>query len=125
MLRRNGWVLGICLLGSLLVNGYLVERVYKWQEAWTEQILTTSVVEHLYKKSDADLSYQGVRDLVERELGKYEEIQAGEAGLDWPKPSDRVIVVDGTKLIFKDGQYVGSKADLPEGLEHWHGDGPF
>ncbi|PVY76436.1 hypothetical protein C8D92_105189 [Tamilnaduibacter salinus] len=125
MRKRTGWILGVALVGSLLGNAFLLDRVSKWQEAWTEQSLTTSVVERLYKQSGADTSYKSVRNVVARELGEYEETSAREAGLDWPGPSARVIVIDGTKLIFDNGQYAGSKADLPAGLEHWRGNDPW
>jgi len=125
MRKRTGWILIGALIGSLLANAYLFDRAHKWPEARTEQILTTAVVEHLYKNSNADVSYEAVKELVGRELGQYEEVRANEAGLEWPEPSARVLVVDGTRLIFKDGRYVGSKADLRAGLEHWRGSGPF
>lgn len=117
MTKRAGWILGGLLVGSLMVNAYLFVRAQKWQEAWTEQILTTSVVESLYKKSGADVSYQSVKHLVATELGEFEELRADQAGLEWAEPSARVILFDGSKLIFKDGRYVGSSADLPAGLE--------
>ena len=49
------------LLLSLGANLYLVLLVVQWQEAWTQQILTTANLERLYRHSGADTSYAALR----------------------------------------------------------------
>lgn len=113
-------VLIFALVISLTANAFLFKRVVDWQEAWAEQILTTSHIERLYKKSGADVSFDSVKLLVEKELGECEIVPLTDrynidAGND-----KEVILIHGTRLYFKDGVYIGSKANLPSHLEHWH-----
>lgn len=104
---------------SLAANAYLVYLVVGWQDAWLEQFMTTSNVELLYRKSGADISFESVSGQAEDLFGKYEIAPAVGSDKVWSGVGEKVIIVDGTKLFFKNGQYIGSKADLPEGLQHW------
>ncbi|WP_435103716.1 hypothetical protein [Arhodomonas sp. AD133] len=125
MRRRISWFLALGLLGSVVANAYLFGRISQWQEAWTQQILATSTVERLYMESEANVSYESVKTIVERKFGDYEALPAQETGDAWLGSHGRVLVVDGTKLLFKEGRYIGSKANLPEGLAHWGIGEPF
>lgn len=52
-------------------------------------------------------------------LGHYEIVPLGDSGNLWSGDCDEAILIDGTRLFFKEGMFLGSKADLPEGLKHW------
>jgi len=92
--------------------------VTDWQEAFLEQLLTTSLVERLYRASNGDTSYEAVFRLIEIELG-YEAIQLTNDNDVWVNGADAAVSVDGTTLYFADGEYAGSKAALPESLVFW------
>lgn len=109
--------LSAALIISISANIYLFMLVVDWQEAWTEQILTTSVIEKLYSKSGADVTFNSVKNLVEKELGEYEIVPA--ADNLWVSSDEDAILVYGTQLYFKNGIYIGSKAKLPSHLVHW------
>ena len=117
--KKSYFVLGALLAVSLLANAYLFRQVVNWQEAWTEQILATSTVEQIYKGSEADTSFEAVKTRVAEEFGQYEIVPLAPSDNQWPGTDEDAILVHGTKLFFKYGKYIGSKADLPEGLVHW------
>lgn len=118
-MKKSNLLILFVLAVSLFANVYLFNLVIAWQEAWTEQILTTSHIERLYTKSGADVSYEAVKALVGNELGEYEIVPVIESDNLWVGGDNNAIMVDGTKLFFKDGLYIGSKANLTEGLVHW------
>lgn len=111
--------MGVALAISLATNAYLFKLVVDWQEAWLEQILTTADIERLYRKSGADVSFSAMKELVGKELGEYKIVPVTNSDKMIVKADKSAILVDGTKLYFKDGKYIGSKANLPEGLVHW------
>jgi len=117
-LRKIIACLGIVLTLSISVNVYLFQSAIDWQEAWLEQMLTTSLVERIYKESGADVSYEAVNKLVENEF-RYEVVTLTNENDSWVKEGSAAISVDGTILYFTDGKYSGSKADLPDNLVHW------
>ena len=104
---------------SLFLNVYLFNTVVDWQEAWLKQLITTSDIERLYRKSGADVSFDSIKKLVDNEFDAYQVVSAVESDNLWAGDDKDAILVYGTKLFFKDGQYIGSKADVPEGLVHW------
>tara|TARA_R110001599_G_scaffold352201_1_gene586274 strand:+ start:605 stop:973 length:369 start_codon:yes stop_codon:yes gene_type:complete len=118
-MKKGTLLLSAALAVSLFVNTYLFNLVLDWQEAWTEQILTTSHVERLYTKSGADVSFVSVQELVEKELGEYEVIPVLESDNQGFGSDSNAILIHGSKLFFKDGVYLGSKANVPEHLVHW------
>lgn len=118
-LKKSSVILALSLIVSLAANAYLFKLVVAWQKAWTEQLLTTSTVERLYIESGADVSYETVADLVGSEFGKYSSVPVVASDNQWAGTDENAILVFGTKLFFKDGQYLGSKANLPKGLVHW------
>jgi len=118
-LKKGNFFFVFMLSASLCANVYLFNLVIEWQEAWTEQIVTTSHVERLYTSSTANVSYEAVKELVGNEIGEYKIIPVIESDNMWAGGDKDAILVHGTKLFFKDGQYIGSKANLPEDLVHW------
>jgi hypothetical protein len=111
--------LSVAFAISLGANIYLFKLVADWQEAWLEQILTTADIERLYRKSGADVSFSAMKELVGKELGEYKIVPVTDSNRMFVKADKSAILVDGTKLYFKDGTYIGSKANLHEGLVHW------
>ena len=107
------------LTASILVNAYQFSLIVTWQEAWLEQVLTTSNIETLYRKSGADISYEAVKTLVKSELGDFEIVPSTATDGLFVSLDQDVILVSDTKLFFKGGEYAGSKAKLPEDLSHW------
>ena len=120
-LKKSSVILA-SLTVSLAANAYLFKLVVGWQKAWTEQLLTTSTIERLYAKSGADVSYDTVMELVGSEFGKYSIVPVVASDNQWAGTDENAILVFGTKLFFKDVQYLGSKANLPKGLVHWRMD---
>lgn len=118
-MKKSSVFLGAVLLISLSSNIYLFKLVVDWQEAWLEQLLITGDIERLYRKSGADISFDAIKNLVENEFGEYEIVPASESDNLLVGADKSAILVDGKKLYFKDGHYIGSKAHLPEGLVHW------
>lgn len=106
------------LLLSLGANLYLVFLVVQWQEAWTQQILTTANLEQLYRHSGADTSYAALRRQAQALFYQVEPTRKVADPMT-AQLDEQALKVDGTVLMFKDGLYQGSRADLPDGLRHW------
>ncbi len=109
----------VVLAVSLPTNAYLFKLVVDWQEAWLEQTLATAEIERLYRKSGADVSFESIKSLIEHVSGTYEIVPVGADDNLLFKADKAAILLNGTRLYFNGGQYVGSKANLPEGLTHW------
>ncbi len=109
----------VALTVSLLSNAYLLKSVINWQEAWLEQILTTTEVERLYRKSEADTSLEVIKEILTKESVEYELVPVVPTDIFWGKGDKKVLLVNGTRLYFNEGQYIGSKANLPNDLSHW------
>jgi hypothetical protein len=112
-------VLIVALTVSVLSNAYLLKLVINWQEAWLEQILTTTEVERLYRKSEADTTLEAIKEILTKESVEYELVPVVPTDIFWDKGDKKVLLVNGTRLYFNDGQYIGSKANLPNDLSHW------
>ena len=50
-----------------VINGYFIDLIMKWQDAWLEQVITTSEIETILRKSSADTTYEGIVNLLEKE----------------------------------------------------------
>ncbi len=118
-------VLLCALLFSLAGNAYLFSMVVKWQDAWLEQILATSVVEQLYKSSDAEISFDVIDEIAKREFGDYRITGVMKSDVDFVGYDPEVIEIEGVRLFFKGGDYIGSKANVPNDIRHWGFDGEF
>jgi hypothetical protein len=118
-MKKGALLLASALIVSISANAYLFCLVLEWQSAWVEQMVTTSKIERLYMKSGADVSFKSVQKLVSDELGSFEVVSVVESDNLWDGGDKKAISVHGTRLFFKDGQYIGSKANLPDGLSHW------
>lgn len=112
--------LSILLALSLCVNVYLFWSTTTWQKAWLAQILTTSEIENLFRKSDADISFQSIQEIVQREYkSTFKVLSKQEAEIEGFGPYENVIVINETKLLFNENRFIGSKANLPSGIEYW------
>ena len=118
-MKKSSVFLGVLLLISLLSNIYLFKLVVDWQDAWLEQLLITGDLERIYRKSGADISFDAIKVLVEKEFGEYEIVPVPDSDDLLVGVDKTAILVDGKMLYFKDGYYIGSKANLPKGLVHW------
>ena len=119
-LRKVSVVLIVLLAFSVGVNAYFFRLVVSWQEAWFQQALTTYNIERLYRESGADVSYSAVQEKSKDLFYDYELSSLLNSEGSWFSGFDEtVIVVDGTRLYFKEGEFAGSKANLPDGLNHW------
>ncbi len=118
-LKRLHIILVLALVVSLSANGYFISLIFKWQQAWLEQALTTSEIEILLKKSGADITYEGITTLLENENYEFKVVSVTEEERMWLPENHKAILVNGTKLIFSDGEYAGSSANLPREIKHW------
>lgn len=118
-MRKSYIFLGMALSISVVINVYLFRAIGDWQDAWLEQALTTADIERLYRNSGADVSFAAMEELVGKELGEYKIVPVTDPDKLIISADKSAISVDGTRLYFKDGKYIGSKAKLPEGLVHW------
>ncbi len=113
------------LVFSLVGNAYLSILVVKWQDAWLEQILATSVLEKLYKSSEAEISFDVINEIAKREFGDYRVTGVMKSDVDFVRYDPEVIEIEGVRLFFKGGDYIGSKADVPNDIRHWGFGGEF
>lgn len=111
-------LLGVLAL-SLLGNAYLFYMVISWQEAWVEQILTTSEIERLYRMSSEDISIEGVMALALKEGVEVKLASIEESDNLWLEGEKKALLLNETKLFFINGQYIGSKANLPPNIWYW------
>jgi len=118
-LKKTTVTLWVLLAVSLSSNVYLFKLVANWHEAWLEQILTTAEVERLYRESGANVSFESIKGLIEHLGSPYKVIPADSDGNLLFPADKKAILLNGTRLYFKNGQYIGSKANLPDGLADW------
>ncbi|WP_163575090.1 hypothetical protein [Halomonas faecis] len=114
MNRTITLILSFVFLVSAGVNVYLYNEVQRFEEAWVEQIITTSEIEGILKESEVDTSFENMQRLAIAKFGtdRVRAVEVPDIHIDWG--SDREgLQVNGTLLLFKDGAYHGSKADLP------------
>lgn len=106
--------LGIFLSVSLLANAYLYMEMSNFKEAWLTQFIATSEVESILKASSTDLSFDSIKQISISVFGK-ESVHIVNLENEFTEyGSDRLALgVNKTLLIFKDGLYHGSKANLP------------
>ena len=113
-------LLSVALVASLAVNLYLFTVAMNWQKAWLAQIMTTSDIERILKKSGADISFESIQTIVKKEYGSsFRVLPKEEAANEIMGPYENIIMADETKLYFKDSIFVGSKANVPNGIEYW------
>ncbi len=117
---KTNHIILMVLLISLVGNLYLFITVIKWQKAWLAQIMTTSDIEAIFRKSGADISFEALHEIARKEYESSfkvlpDEIAQKEVG----GPYEHVILVDETKLYFRNNKYVGSKANVPPDVEYW------
>ena len=106
--------LGVFLSASLLANAYLYMEMSRFKEAWLTQFIATSKVESILKASSADLSFDNIKQISISAFGK-ESVHIVNLENEFTEyGSDRLALgVNDTLLLFKNGFYHGSKANLP------------
>ena len=118
-------LLFVVLLMSLVGNAYLFSLVVKWQDAWLEQLFATSILERLYDASSADVSFDAIDKIAKNEFGDYRITSVMNSDVDLVGYDPEVIEIEGVRLFFKDGNYIGSKANVPDDIQHWGFGGEF
>jgi hypothetical protein len=105
------------LVVSITLNIYLIQTVKKWQEAWLEQKMTTSYVEHLFRTSGADISFEGISRQLESEFGNVKKIETTVPSEVFNGAYEYSLVYDETEFLFnKEAIYAGSLPKLPKNL---------
>ena len=95
------------LLFSVCLNFILGWQVFTWNNAWTEQFITTAEIENIYRLAGSKLTYSKALEIAKKNYeSSYEIIEKDE--------NIKIIVVSGTQLMFRDNNYIGSKANLPK-----------
>jgi hypothetical protein len=89
-LRKKTTILAGIVVFSLLGNAYLFSIVLKWQDAWLEQLLTTSEIEDLYRRSSADTSFEAIKALAIKERKEVHVSPAKESDGEWLKGERKV-----------------------------------
>lgn len=108
-------ILGILLALSSALNVYLYLRKVHWQEAWLNQFITTAEVESLLKEAGGDTSIEKIRNIAINRFGKSSVYVVDLQGRFQEFDSDNTALgVNDTLILFKNGQYHGSKANLPD-----------
>jgi hypothetical protein len=112
MSRKFTFLLGTILLISMGTNAYLFSEAKKWKAAWVSQFATTREIEDILKASGADISIEGIKKSAEARFGSIQAVEVGEDQIQFGSDG-KGLKVSNTLLLFKDGVYHGSKADLP------------
>ena len=114
MNRNLIFVLSFLFLISVGLNVYLYTEVQKYEEAWVEQLITTSEVEGILRKSEADTSFESIKHLAIARFGSdtVHVVEVSDIHIDWGADREG-LKVNETLLLFKDGVYYGSKANVP------------
>lgn len=114
MNRRLILILSFVLLVSASANVYLYTEVQRHEEAWVEQIIATSEIEGILKESEVDASFDEVERLATAKFGNdsVRAVEVPDIHVDWGSDR-RGLKVNETLLLFKNGVYYGSKANLP------------
>ena len=98
---------------SLCANAYLFLSKNKWHDAWVSQFITTSDIETILKASSSDISFLKFQEIAVKNPNLYMKvIELSEAHLN-SGFDKQAIKISETTLLFKNGIYVGSKANLP------------
>ncbi|MFL1407376.1 hypothetical protein ACJO2E_18685 [Marinobacter sp. M1N3S26] len=114
MNRKLVLALGFVFLVSAGINVYWYIELQRYEEALVEQIVATSEIEAILKESEADTSFEGIKRLAIATFGSdsVSEVDVPEIQITWG--ADRIgLKVNETLLLFRNGVYYGSKANLP------------
>ena len=98
---------------SLCVNVFLFISKNKWHDAWVSQFIATSDIESILKASNGDISFGKFQEISKKNPNLYmkiKEISNTHISDGFDKQG---IQIGETTLLFKNGIYVGSKANLP------------
>lgn len=93
-------ILPTLLAVSLLGNIFL--QVVAWQKAWLAQIMTTSDIERLYRKSGADTSFQAIQTIAKDAfVSSFKVAPLDPADKVFMDPDSEVIIIGESKLFLK------------------------
>ena len=113
MKSRLTIILSSLLILSLCANAYLFLSKNKWHEAWVNQFITTSDIENILKALNSDISFLQFQEIAVKNPNLYMKV----VELSEPHLSrgfdKQALKISETTLLFKNGIYVGSKANLP------------
>ena len=114
MNRKLVLILSLLFLVSAGLNLYFYTEAKRYEEAWVEQMITTSEIEAILRDSGTDTSFEGIKRLAIDRFGSeaVRSVEVSDVHIEWG--SDRTgLKVNESLLLFKDGIYHGSKANLP------------
>ena len=113
MKSRLTIIFGSLLILSLCTNVFLFISKNKWHEAWVNQFITTSDIENILKTTNEDMSFAKFQEIALKNPNLYMKV----IDISEPYLSDGIdkqgIKISETILLFENGIYVGSKANLP------------
>jgi hypothetical protein len=107
-------IVGCALLVSGALNIYLYIEKTEWEQAWLNQFIATSEIESILKQAANDTTIGNIKSIAVRQFGE-NNVRVVELKGKLPEYGSGYIAlgVNDTLLLFKDGIYHGSKANLP------------
>ena len=114
MNKKTIQILCAALVISTGANVYLFMESRNWRAAWVNQFFTTSEIENILKASGADTSMTSIQKSAEHRLGAgpVQIVDVDDVHLKFGVDS-KGLNINTTLILFKDGSYHGSKANLP------------
>lgn len=87
--------------------------MYRWKLAWGEQFISTDQIEDILIDSGADISFASVHKIAEARYGTGVEVVEIDPEQQHYGVDKKALSIFGTLLIFREGQFAGSRANLP------------
>ena len=114
-------IIYMALFISILANVYLGIGLHRFKEALTNQILTTANVEDILRSTDADLSIEGMKRLLDKKhSGSYREFTFQQPDNIYAVSGTNAISFEGTTLYFnQENKYAGSSANIKSAVKYW------
>ncbi len=108
--NRTKYLIYVLLLVSLVGNVGLFFWGKYWKDALVNQFISTSDIEQIFIGTDADMSFENIYDIAKSKFGTGVVIvEVGQPYTEWGSDT-KAIGVNDTLLLFKDGEYYGSKS---------------
>ncbi|WP_157365586.1 hypothetical protein [Zooshikella ganghwensis] len=115
MKKYSIYIISVLLVISLASNLALFFWGKYWKDALVGQFITTYEIEHIFRKSGADISFDHVHEVLLNNGVIVSELNAREAEkLDLSLDDTmRALRLENTVLLFKDDAFIGSKSIHP------------